>query len=81
MTLYVTNLPAGVRASDLARLFAGYGRVAGTFIWTGHNGHTGQRAGVIDMHDGGGAAIVNLHGRKYLGRTLDVGMIRPWDPA
>jgi hypothetical protein len=81
MTLYVTNLPKGAEADDLASLFAEHGGVAGAVIWDGYNGQTGQRAGVIDMHNGGGAAIVALHGRKYRGRTLAVGTIRPWDPA
>jgi hypothetical protein len=81
MTLYVTNLPEETKAAELGRMFAEYGRVAATEIWTGHNGKTGQRAAVIDMHDGGEAAVAALNGQKYRGRTLAVGLSRPWDPA
>ena len=81
MTLYVTNLAAGVTPDDLTRLFAEYGRVVGVEIWVGANGDTGRRAGVIDMHDGGGAAASALHRCKFRGRTLGVGVSRPWDPA
>ena len=81
MTLYVTNLVAKVTPDDLIRLFAPFGRVVGAEVWAGHNGKAGQLAGVIDMHDGGGTAIAAVDGQKYRGRTLAVGVARPWDPA
>jgi hypothetical protein len=81
MTLYVTNLPEETKAAELTRLFAEYGRVAVTEIWAGQNGSTGQWAGVIDMHNGGEAALVALNGLEYRGRKLAVGLNRPWDPA
>jgi hypothetical protein len=79
MTLYVTNLPPGVGAADLIPLFAEHGPVTAAEIRDGFNGRTGHRAGVIEMCKGWGTAIVALHRRKYLGRTLDVGMIWPWE--
>jgi RNA recognition motif-containing protein len=81
MTLYVTNLPTGVNVEAITDLFARFGRVAGVDVWEGIGDFAGQRAYVVELHDGGAAAVRELNGLKFRGRLMWVSESRPWDPA
>jgi RNA recognition motif-containing protein len=77
MTLYVTNLPPDATEEELQQFFARFGPVAGVVVWKKRT--TGERAGVIDMHDGK-AALAGANGAMFRGRSLVVSDRRPWDP-
>jgi superfamily II DNA/RNA helicase len=77
-SVYVTNLPWGVTASDVAALFASYGEVHQSTIITDRRTGRSRGFGFVDMpHSAAAKAIEALHGSKLDGRNLTVRPARP----
>ena len=72
MNLYVGNLPFGATAEQLAQTFAVYGTVARAKISIDRVTNCSRGFGIVEMLDGGPAALAALHGSEFLGRRLTV---------
>ena len=75
-TVYVGNLPPGTTPADLWALFGPFGRVAWAAVRPARLA-AGAPTGVVDMGNGGTAAVAALYGSDYRGRTLAVGAADP----
>ncbi|MBL8148338.1 MAG: RNA-binding protein [Blastocatellia bacterium] len=79
MKLYVGNLSFSTTDGDLNNLFAQIGRVESARIITDQDTGRSRGFGFVEMADRseGEAAISQLNGTQYQGRTLKVNEARP----
>lgn len=77
-SVYVTNLPWGATADDVAALFARFGEVHQSTIITDRRTGRSRGFGFVDMpHSAAARAIEALHGSTLEGRNLTVKPARP----
>ncbi len=77
--IYVGNLPYTSNDEELRELFGQYGTVLNVRIVNDRQTGRSRGFGFVEMEDaaGGQAAIENLHGRDYGGRSLTVNEAQP----
>jgi len=75
--LYVGNLPFSTTADDLREAFGQYGSVTRAQVVEDRETGRSRGFGFVEMADGGDAAIDNLNGAMFQGRTLTVNEARP----
>jgi RNA recognition motif-containing protein len=76
-SIYVGNIPLRATADDLAGWFTAFGTVTGAHVVNDRATGRALGFGLVEMGDGGDAAIAALHGSKLEGRTLTVSASRP----
>jgi len=75
--LYVGNLAFGTTSEDLRAVFAQHGSVASAQIVTDRDTGRSRGFGFVEMSDGADAAIAQLNGADFQGRTLTVNEAKP----
>jgi RNA recognition motif-containing protein len=75
--LYVGNLPFSTTADDLREAFGQYGSVTQAQVIEDRETGRSRGFGFVEMADGADAAIENLNGAMFQGRTLTVNEARP----
>ncbi|TET31905.1 MAG: RNA-binding protein [Planctomycetota bacterium] len=75
--LYVGNLPYETTEEELRTLFADFGEVVSATIITDRESGRSKGFGFIELAEGGEAAIAELSGKEYEGRTLRVDEAKP----
>ena len=75
--LYVGNLPFSTTADDLREAFGQYGSVTRAQVVEDRETGRSRGFGFIEMAEGADAAIENLNGAMFQGRTLTVNEARP----
>ena len=75
--LYVGNLPFSTTADDLREAFAQFGTVTRAQVVSDRDTGRSRGFGFIEMAEGGDAAIENLNGALFQGRSLTVNEARP----
>ncbi len=78
MNIYVGNLPYGVSEGDLRSLFEQFGAVTSATIIKDKFTGDSKGFGFVEMSDADAqAAIDNLNGTEFKGRSLTVNQARP----
>ena len=78
MNIYVGNLPYAVSEGDLRSLFEQFGAVTSATIIKDKFTGDSKGFGFVEMSDGDAqAAIDNLNGTEFKGRSLTVNQARP----
>jgi RNA recognition motif-containing protein len=75
--LYVGNLPFSTTADDLREAFGQFGTVSGAQVVSDRDTGRSRGFGFVEMEEGAEAAIDNLNGAQFQGRTLTVNEARP----
>ena len=75
--LYVGNLSFSCTADDLRELFSQHGDVSSAQVVSDRETGRSRGFGLIEMGDGGEAAISALNGTDFQGRSLTVNEARP----
>ena len=75
--LYVGNLSFQTTADDLLEAFGQYGTVTRAQVVEDRETGRSRGFGFVEMSDGGDAAIENLNGAQFQGRTLTVNEAKP----
>ena len=75
--LYVGNLPFTTTADDLREAFSQFGSVTRAQVVEDRETGRSRGFGFIEMADGADAAIENLNGAMFQGRSLTVNEARP----
>jgi RNA recognition motif-containing protein len=75
--LYVGNLAFGTTADDLREAFASHGNVTSAQIVSDRETGRSRGFAFVEMADGADAAIANLNGAQFQGRTLTVNEAKP----
>ena len=75
--LYVGNLPFSTTADDLREAFGQFGSVTRAQVVEDRETGRSRGFGFVEMAEGGEAAIENLNGAMFQGRTLTVNEARP----
>jgi RNA recognition motif-containing protein len=75
--LYVGNLPFSTTADDLREAFGQFGSVTRAQVVEDRETGRSRGFGFVEMSEGGEAAIENLNGAMFQGRTLTVNEARP----
>jgi RNA recognition motif-containing protein len=75
--LYVGNLPFNTTADDLREAFSQYGTVTRSQVISDRDTGRSRGFGFVEMADGAEAAIENLNGKEFQGRTLTVNEAKP----
>ena len=81
MNIYVGNISWGLTDQDLENVFAEHGTVTSAKIITDRATGRSRGVGVVEMSDGGEAAIEALHESEVDGRSLVVNESRPRDKS
>ena len=76
MNIYVGNLTWQATADDLLQLFGQYGTVDRAQVVNDRETGRSRGFGFVEMAEGGEAAIDNLNGAMFQGRTLTVNEAR-----
>jgi len=76
-SLYVGNLPFSTTADDLREAFGQYGSVTRAQVVEDRETGRSRGFGFIEMAEGADAAIENLNGAMFQGRTLTVNEAKP----
>ena len=75
--LYVGNLAFTVTADDLREAFGQHGTVDSAQVVSDRETGRSRGFAFVEMADGADAAIANLNGAQFKGRTLTVNEARP----
>ena len=75
--LYVGNLAFTTTADDLREAFAGHGHVTSAEVVSDRETGRSRGFAFVEMADGADAAIANLNGAQFQGRTLTVNEAKP----
>lgn len=75
--LYVGNLPYTTTADDLREAFSAHGTVTRAQVVSDRETGRSRGFGFVEMSEGGDAAIANMNGKEFQGRTLTVNEARP----
>jgi RNA recognition motif-containing protein len=75
--LYVGNLPFSTTADDLREAFGQFGTVTRAQVVEDRETGRSRGFGFVEMAEGGEAAIDNLNGAMFQGRSLTVNEARP----
>jgi RNA recognition motif-containing protein len=78
--LYVGNLPFSTTEEDLRVEFSKHGTVVRAQIIMDRETGRSRGFGFVEMSEGADAAITNLNGAIFQGRTLTVNEARPREP-
>ena len=81
MNIYVGNISWGLTDQDLENLFAEHGNVVSAKIITDKMTNRSRGLGVVEMSDGGEAAIEAVNETEVDGRSLVVNESRPRDKS
>jgi RNA recognition motif-containing protein len=81
MNIYVGNLSYDVTEADLQAAFEAFGTVASVSIIKDQYSGQSKGFGFVEMPAAteAQAAITGLHGKDFMGRTLNVNVARPRD--
>src|SRR3954465_7699804 len=75
--LYVGNLSFSTTAHDLREAFSQYGNVTRAQVVSDRETGRSRGFGFVEMAEGAGAAISNLTGAMFQGRSLTVNEAKP----
>jgi RNA recognition motif-containing protein len=75
--LYVGNLPFSTSDDDLREAFGQFGTVTRAQVVMDRETGRSRGFGFVEMSEGGDAAIENLNGAMFQGRTLTVNEAKP----
>jgi len=75
--IYVGNLSFSTTADDLQEAFSNYGTVTSAQVVSDRDTGRSRGFGFVEMAEGAEAAIDNLNGKEFGGRTLAVNEARP----
>jgi RNA recognition motif-containing protein len=75
--LYVGNLPYETTEEELRTLFTDFGEVVSASIITDRESGRSKGFGFVELTEGGEAAISELSGKEFQGRTLRVDEAKP----
>ena len=75
--LYVGNLPFSTTADDLREAFGQFGTVTRAQVVEDRETGRSRGFGFVEMSEGADAAIENLNGAMFQGRSLTVNEARP----
>lgn len=78
--IYVGNLSFSTTADDLTAAFSEYGTVSRAQVVIDRETNRSRGFGFVEMADGGDAAIEQLNGAVFMGRTLTVNEAKPREP-
>jgi len=83
MNIYVGNLPYSTTDEDLNNLFNAYGAVSSAKVIIDRQSGRSKGFGFVEMDDdnNGSAAIDELNGKDFNGRSLRVSEARPRQEA
>lgn len=77
-TLYVGNLPWGIKQDDLIRAFSQHGEVLGARIITDRETGRSRGFGFVEVNDADAGRMVQaMNGTELQGRTITVNEARP----
>jgi len=79
MNIYVGNLSYSIKEDGLREIFEEYGEVSSAKIITDRETGRSKGFGFVEManEEEGNAAIENLNGKDFEGRTINVSKARP----
>lgn len=75
--LYVGNLPFSATSDSLREAFSKFGTVTSASVVTDRETGRSRGFGFVEMETGGDAAIEEMNGKDFEGRTLTVNEARP----
>ncbi|MDA1213147.1 MAG: RNA-binding protein [Planctomycetota bacterium] len=75
--LYVGNLPFSATSDSLREAFSKFGTVTSSSVVTDRETGRSRGFGFVEMESGGDAAIEEMNGKDFEGRTLTVNEARP----
>lgn len=79
MKLYIGNLDRAVTEADLKTAFEAFGELGEVTVIKDRSNNVSKGFGFVEMpnNDEAKAAIAALHGKEFMGRSMDVNEARP----